>query len=267
MSGWTWKPRDARGEGLLYEPGNWGDILKALWVRAVMRYLVRVWGRDVEAVDPFAGAPDYDLPAASRRRLDRVEVDGALFAPFLDAGRWPSAAALLSASLPEGASPVICFDLDSGKRSRFCGDARFATARGPDGWAVAAERRPGSRGLLLLDPYDFLHEWKGRLDDVLAASAETNVLLYVYNRSARDPERLRDYRTFRHALADAWGEAPMRVGRVPADGFLAAAHHEVVWLPGPELCTRHDHDELLRELEQRAIAVDGAVRHSGVIEP
>lgn len=74
--GWRWRVAEAasnRDLNLLYEPGNWGDILKGMWAALAADALARrAGGRPLAYVDPFAGAPTYPLVAASRGRLDLV---------------------------------------------------------------------------------------------------------------------------------------------------------------------------------------------------
>ena len=50
---WNWKSRDGNQGGLLYESGNWGDLLKMLWLKAVLDWKSSV-ADSVPYFDPFA---------------------------------------------------------------------------------------------------------------------------------------------------------------------------------------------------------------------
>jgi hypothetical protein len=157
---------------------------------------------------------------------------------------------------------VRVFDLDPGRRARLEADPRLTVLPGEDGWAVAEAHAPGPAGLLLLDPYDLLAEWPERLPAVLALAERTTVLLYLYNRAARGEKHFRRYRDFRNRLAQR-RTAPRCLGRVPADGFLPRAHHELLLLPGPRLAASPRWRPLREELESVTAAVEAAVLAEG----
>ena len=71
MSNWSWKDGDVdlnRELNLLYEPGNWGDVLKSLWAVEVVAQL-EVAGPTLRVLDPYSGALDYPCTDAARQRL------------------------------------------------------------------------------------------------------------------------------------------------------------------------------------------------------
>lgn len=61
---WHWKVpglEDERQPGLLYEPGNWGDVLKGTWAAVTAGVLAAAIEdhRPLRYLDPFAGMPTY----------------------------------------------------------------------------------------------------------------------------------------------------------------------------------------------------------------
>ncbi len=266
---WSWKPKDADSANLLYEPGNWGDLLKGAWVVEAAGWLLAQFTRlACQYVDPFAGAPAYPLTAGTRARLAAVGPGrlAEVAEDFIEKGIWPSAAALVAAVSAEKAE-IRVFDNDPERRQSLAECPNFTVLDGEDGWEIATRRAPGERGLVLIDPYDFLKEWQTRLEGVLALAEKTSVLVYIYNRSARGREEFRQYRDFRNALDSQRGEKPKLLGRVAADSFLPAAHHEMLFLPGPA-CYEHDEsDSLIEALAAVTVKLDRVIRAGGVVEP
>jgi hypothetical protein len=264
---WRWKPKDAASGGLLYEPGNWGDLIKCAWLMEVLDRLREGLGT-FTCLDPFAGAPEYPLTPATRRRLDLL--GGSALArhllPFVAAGRWPSAAALASAW---GLAPrhLRVFDADGDRRSALAADPRFTLLDLRDGWDAAGDRDDaGAAHLLFLDPYDFLAEWRRRLPPILEHADHHPVLTYVYNRSARGGAHAEEYRAFRAELARGWGQRPRLCGRVAADGFLPLAHHEMLLLAGSTVAERLGWTGLVAGLSAITDTVADAVERSGRVD-
>ncbi len=261
-NGWSWTPKEGRSTPLRYEPGNWGDLLKAAWFVRILPWLEpraprqRIW-------DLFAGARTYPCPPSTRRRLDRLGdplVQEAV-APFLERDEWPSAAALTAALVGDRPSVLTVCDKDPARLETFRADSRFTVVPG-DGWALAREIEPVPFGFVVLDPYDYLEEWEERAPASLGLSLEATTLLYVFNRSAQGRERFRAYRDFRNTLTEARKGIPGVLGRAPADGFLPAAHHELFFLPSERAAQDGGTEALLQELEAAAAAVARAVRAS-----
>lgn len=251
MTDWIWRDHDGDGR-LLYEPGNWGDLLKAQWAVTVIWWLREQFpGRRLVLLDTFAGAPEYPLSTASRRRLGQLadaEFDK-LCRTWIDRGRWPSTATLGLAA-GEGAGRV--FDLDPGSRGEWAKVAGVELMTLDSGWNIEEQMLPDSAGLVLIDPYDLLAQWREYLASLVEMARKTTVLIYVYNRAVKSPERMRDYRNFRNALAGLRQDLPVIVGRTPADSFLPTAHHEMVLLPAQELVAHPAAEQLYDRLEEKA---------------
>ena len=73
---WHWKAPDlgAGGHaGLLYEPGNWGDLLKDAWVVRIVEACCQAKrGTSLRILDPFAGSPRYPLSDSARNRVEAI---------------------------------------------------------------------------------------------------------------------------------------------------------------------------------------------------
>lgn len=246
---WKWKGKDGSAGGLLYESGNWGDLLKMLWLSAILS-----WKRQFDAptnyLDTFAGDTSYPVGRKTLFRIRRAAMPEFAFleTPFIATGRWPSSASA-ARLLTEGRIEV--FDADFGRRQRWSAESEVAVPEAASGWDVLAGRDPDTDGVWLVDPYDFLSEWRQWLPMLLDKASQTTVLLYVYNRSAKNTEAFREYRAFRNALEDLRGDAPKRIGRIAADPFLPRSHHEMVFLPGAADRERESFDSLLATLASR----------------
>ena len=264
---WTWKEKNNAGGRLLYEPGNWGDILKAAWVTRAIQWLAETNGAArIRYVDTFAGAADYPASPRVKQRLALASLpDVRMFASdFLERGRWPSAARLAALALPNGA--VAVFDADAERRETFRDAGIFRMLDAECGWDAARDAAPDGTGLILLDPYDFLAEWRERLPFVLRLAERTNVLVYVYNRAARSREAFRDYRDFRNALDDARGGLRKVLGRAAADGFLPTAHHEMLFLPCPRVAESSAFEALREALADGAFRTAEGVTRAGAVD-
>jgi hypothetical protein len=245
--GWNWKSGDGSRGGLLYEPGNWGDLLKLLWLAAAIRW--KAGDGTVDYFDPFAGDVAYPLAEKTKERFNRAgpaELDF-VRAPFIEKGSWPSAAAA-AGCLPVGRRRV--FDADAEKLKRWSGEPGVETLAGESGWSVMAAREADPREIWLIDPYDFLADWRTSLPLVAGGSGKASILLYAYNRSAAAAEAFASHRAFRNALADARRGLPGCFGRTAADAFLPRAHHEMYFLPCPSDAAREDFPAFSATLER-----------------
>ncbi|RMG06291.1 MAG: hypothetical protein D6731_26140 [Planctomycetota bacterium] len=259
--GWSWKVADpaANAElGLLYEPGTWGDLLKAAWAVPLARR-VAVDGPPT-LLDPFAGAASYPLVPAAAERLRSAPSLGIedLLDDFLRRGRLPSTGALALAAAGEGARLVV-YDVHT---------ARRATWRGLPGVTVAEELRSGEEllaaraseaDLVLVDPYDLFERFEALLPAALSAQAP--LLLYLYNKAPRGPKALARYRAFRERLTALAGKRCVRVGRAPSDALLPRAYHEVLLVAPPPLARALD--PVLGDVTRRLAA---AVAEAGAYE-
>jgi hypothetical protein len=267
---WQWKPKDAPSAGLLYEPGNWGDLIKLAWLLEVVNALGAPHAdiETVSCVDPFAGAPDYPLTGGARQRLASLRSSplAARLGPSVARGRWPSAATLL-ADMGVPASNLRVFDADPARRAALADAGRFTVMDLADGWdALAAQMPAGPGGLLVLDPYDFMSDWRQHLARLAAAARRAAVLAYVYNRAARGEAHAQEYRAFRNALEEHLAGAPRLLGRVAADAFLPRAHHEMLLLPGPALSAPAVLDALAERLTAVTCRLAAVIEQSGLVE-
>jgi hypothetical protein len=270
---WNWKPKDAAGAGLLYEPGNWGDILKAAWVAEILPRLRARAGAEFRYADPFAGMPSYPLTPGAKAQLEKIR--GVAAAEVLrrfteECGEWPSAARVAAALMgDEARSAVSVCDADPDRRAALAGCPAFTMMRAEnvaDGWELAARGAPGEGGLLLIDPYDLLKEWKERIEAVTGASKKTSVLAYIYNRGSQGPGRLRHYLAFRKALEERLAGRPAVIGRVAADARLPSAWHEMLFIPSPECAKRTEFGEMIEALERTTREIDAVIREGGAVE-
>ncbi len=269
ISPWNWKGKDRTNGGLRYEPGNWGDCGKLLWLKALLDWKKREYGQ-VRYRDPFAGDVSYPLSGKTEFRLSLFPPASFRFIQekFLAVRRWPSAAAAVA----EYAADAAVWDLDESRLDNWHGiagvrifhDCEDGEERG--GWRLLAGAAGDAGELWLLDPYDFLAEWREVLPLVLEKSRRSTILLYIYNRSGRGPEAFRDYRAFRNRLEDGRPDLPKRLGRTPADAFLPACHHEMLFLPSEADCRRESLAELFSELGRTSWTVGEALRKAGEFE-
>lgn len=261
---WNWKSKDGGTGGLLYESGNWGDLIKMLWLKSVMEWKSR-FVNNVNYFDPFAGDVCYPL---GKRTLHRISQCGMpefdfLREAFLDRGFWPSAA---SGARLATAGRVEVWDADSGRRENWAGEAKIALLDGESGWRLLEQHITDPDAVWMIDPYDFLAEWRDHLQLVADKSRATTLLLYIYNRSARDDKDFREYRACKNALEDLRGDLPKRIGRAAGDVFLPRSHHEMWFLPSEADCAGPGLDSLSGRLADTAFRLENAMRRCGVCD-
>lgn len=266
---WNWKDKDGQSGGLLYEPGNWGDVIKGAWVVRIMGAVQRLGAERGAWIyrDVFAGAPSYPLTDRTRQRLGRVGLEALAAATegFRTEGLWPSAAAIAHAVMgPAAGISYELMDADPARAAAWRTCSWCEPVEAGNGWEAALETPVSARTLLVIDPYDCIAGMEYALPVLRAHADRCSILLYVYNRSARDREHLRQYRAFRSALDAVRRERPMLLGRVPADGFLPSAHHEMVFLPHGDAFPPPAVDALRTALEADTLRVDGAIAREGV---
>lgn len=241
-AGWKWKvgkqAENAR-LGMLYEPGNWGDILKGTWaVATAQSTALLLTNQRVRYLDPFAGAPTYPLTeGAGQRMRDLSTTELARHArTFVERGEWPSTALLVRAACREHGTDTLLhvFDAEETRRrawSDIPGAEVWEALPGEEMLAAAAEGKVPC-DLMLVDPYDFLAEWKALLPSILRLSERTSLLCYIYNRAPRSVGHLNLYRRFRKALGEGLAGRPFLLGRLASDERLPRAYHEMLLL-GP----------------------------------
>jgi hypothetical protein len=251
---WSWRVADRslnKDLNLLYEPGNWGDILKGTWAVLAARQAARsAGGGSFRLLDPFAGAPAYPLVDGARRRLEMAgegpfaEVQASHAARGLLAS---TAIAVREAAAREGAEAhLLVFDIDEARREawRSVPDATLLDVSSGDDAIRALEGDPDPPELVLVDPYDLFYRWERLLPGALAAARRSLVLLYAYNKAPRSPGDQRLYASFRRAIeARPAGEGAILIGRLPADAGVARAYHEVC-LAGPGAAVAALRDDL-----------------------
>ena len=261
-SPWNWKGKDGSRGGLLYEPGNWGDLLKMLWLTALLDWKTGAVGGGFDYFDPFAGAVDYPLGKNTARRFMDArppELDW-VRERFLARGVWPSSASL-AREMARGKTTV--YDADPERRETWRTLDGVTVAEGESGWDILRRQAPDSDAVWLVDPYDVLAEWRDNLDPLVEKAATVTTLVYIYNRSAGSPGAFKEYRAFRNAVADARGDAPFQWGRAASDGFLPRAHHETLLLPG-ESDARRGMDNLYAVLRERTMKLTAIINQAGL---
>ncbi len=77
---WNWKNKDGASGGLLYASGNWGDVLKMMWLLAIIAWKKENVTDSVNYFDPFAGDVHYPVSEKTLRRIKRC--DSARLAPL-----------------------------------------------------------------------------------------------------------------------------------------------------------------------------------------
>jgi hypothetical protein len=242
---WEWKTAGATAKarpGMLYEPGNWGDVLNGTWAAAVAGALARTKRPGpLVYLDPYAGAPSYPLTQGARERLFQLTGSelAALQAPFARRGLWASTALLVRAACEAAGCGAELRVYDLGAECR----AAWREIPGTEPLPVRSglQALEGARAaqtapdLILLDPYDFLAEWRELLPHALALAERSAVLTYVYSRAPRSAGYWNEYRRFRDALASGRTGGGYLVGRIPSDAVLPRAYHEVLLLGGSQI--------------------------------
>lgn len=224
MREWAWKdPKE--GALLRYEPGNWGDILKGEWLCC---WLESFTGPSLRYQDPFCGWQEYPVTETTRARVAASP-----------ARRYAGHLGYSSASLVQRQARSLGLSVES-----------FLSDRESPVQLVTCD-------LLLFDPYDFFERWPEWNELVLQAAQERDVILYLYNKSPRGVSQFRQYQ----ALRERWKDRPLQVGRVPADGLLPRAWHEV-WLTGPNAAK----PELVQKLRQCTLDLHRHISDQGAWE-
>ncbi|MCC8164770.1 MAG: hypothetical protein LIQ31_01150 [Planctomycetes bacterium] len=262
---WNWKAKDRSDGGLLYESGNWGDVLKFLWLTAVMQWKSTRY-ESVEYYDPFAGDVSYPLGNKTSARLAAANLEYfvGIENDFLKNHRWPSSA---SAVRPLFSGPAVVWEKDETRLSRWRTVRDVTVADGiTSGWDLLERRATGEAAVWLVDPYDILAEWRQWLPRILEQAVTSTVVLYIFNRSGKNNETFREYRAFRNALEDGRGPLLKRLGRAAADTFLARHYHEMLFLPSVTDIETPGFEELVEELGRRTFALQAAQMRAAVFE-
>lgn len=237
-AGWSWKVEETAqnpGLGLLYEPGNWGDVLKGTWAVEITRELVRSRppsSGPLRVLDPFAGAPTYPLTDSAARRLEWLGAS-----TFVESQRsWIESGELASTGLLVRTTALACgrpirVDVFDTAADRLETWAAIPEARRLTVASGEAALRTDDVDLILVDPYDLFDRWPEILPLACAAARKARVLLYLYNRAPRGGGHWRNYGALRRRLDDCGCGAAL-LGRLPSDLLVPRGFHEVVLL-GP----------------------------------
>ena len=257
---WSWRVAAAEenaGLGLLYEPGNWGDILKGTWARIVTSLLpLEASQQRVTCIDPWCGAPDYPLLETTARRLD--ELGSCRFIDsqrdWLEKGRLASTGSLIRQGLLERELQVDLrvFDSDPDRLDR------WSAVPGAKALSISSGEealKESEAELVLVDPYDFLASWEETLPLLGELAKSSTVLVYIYNRAPRGGQHTRDYNRFRDQLEQLGSS--YAAGRIGSDIVLPRAFHEMILLAPPGV-TGLLEDELARATRQLACKMSTA---------
>jgi hypothetical protein len=276
---WRWKSEDGSTSderGLLYEPGNWGDVLKGVWAVIAARWVIRARSLQIlRYSDPFAGSPAYPLVEAARRRLKSVPIAWFqdLQAPFVARNTLASTASLIREAVLQkaGGSEPRCtgvqrqiYDADPCRRERWndMADTAVLAAASAEEALERMTSADGRADFLLVDPYDLFDRSSEILPNALRRTGESVALLYLYNRSPRGGGHLRTYRALRQGLElAAKPAASLILGRIPADASLPRAYHEVI-LAGPKDIV----GSALPELNDATCALSQSITAAGAFE-
>ena len=240
---WSWrieKGQDNRRLGLLYEPGNWGDVLKGIWATLVTQSLIESDSLErSEAVavfrylDPFAGRATYPLIPSTKSRLRWLGAGDFVRAQkcWLERGELASTGLLVKqAATRSGVDATLeVFDIDPERLQSWQAVAKTHLLDIKSGEEALEDVEAD---LVLIDPYDLFDRWKSLLAAIVDAAQQAWVLLYLHNRSPRGGGHVRNYSAFRAELGRLAGRQIL-VGRIPSDVVLPRAFHEVVLL-GPD---------------------------------
>ncbi|MCZ7646708.1 MAG: hypothetical protein M5U26_15715 [Planctomycetota bacterium] len=237
---WRWKAAAAQAHAelnLLYEPGNWGDVLKGTWAVHLARTLAARAQDPVAYVDPYAGSPDYPLVPASARRLEQLGAGAARTfleaqAPHAARGRLASTGTLVREAIQAAGVKFEArvFDAEADRQLAWARVDGVEVLELPSGEATLEleARRVRAAELILIDPYDFLDRWGAWLPKLKRAALRSSVLVYLYDTSPRGAGHANQYRRFRKAL-EAWAqETPILLGRLAADARAPRAYHEML---------------------------------------
>lgn len=244
---WRWKPGDvsAPQSGLLYEPGNWGDVLKGTWAALIAREIAKAGKEDTFIYfDPFAGSPEYPLTRDARERFEGLPESAFKIAQrsFVERDCWASTACVVQSVLSAAgwAALLHVFDADLERRAAWSKCPRVVCLNASSGLDVLRDLvlHATSDGtyeeerldLVLVDPYDLFDRWGVFLDLAQDLAQRCPVLLYLYNKSPRGTGYADQYGRLRIALANRFRDCgvKVRLGRVPSDLKEPRAYHEVI---------------------------------------
>ncbi len=263
---WSWKGKDGSQGKLLYEPGNWGDLLKLVCLSEYCTWVLEQSGLSVARyLDPFAGAPSYPLGEKALYRCSqaRLAALSCIRDAFLARGLWPSTSSI-ARLLIDG--EVAVFDANPERQALWLANKDVKVCEGESGWEIVKQEKPQADALWLIDPYDIVSEWREHLSLLLEKAGYVTMFIYVYNRAAKDGNAFAEYRRFRNALDDGTAGLTKRVARIASDAFLPRAHHELIFLPTRSLAADPAFPGLLERLEYAVIGLNKAQGRAAVFD-
>ena len=268
---WHWKAPGLETDGqagLLYEPGNWGDLLKDAWVIRIVEACSRADRvAAFRILDPFAGRPCYRLSESARARVAAV-TDAGLSERLSHYGArdtFPSSGLLaLNVATATGLDARLrVFDGDRERLEQWRSVKNVEVLEAHSGVDALNDHRDAD--LVLVDPYDLFDHFRAILDACLPLAATRPVLFYLYNKAPRSQGHVEQYGAFRRALArgiaSASGAAAALVGRIPSDADLPRASHEVI-VAAPAVLLK----SLCSELKCVTIGLGAAIPGRGAFE-
>lgn len=259
-SPWTWKGKDGSSGKLLYEPGNWGDILKNLWLTILLSWMREDSSSPLEGYnDFFAGAPHYPLAEKTGRRFTRIafpEFD-CIKEPYINKRQWPSSASTVKLLCD---ATIKLYEKDPVRLEQWQSVPGVDFFHVDSGWEALSGVTPKTADINMVDPYDILAEWREIFPCFEGRFGKTTLLIYLYNKSALYREAFDNYRAFRNAVEDATGGLASCFGRIGSDPFLPRAHHEMWLLPERGLAESKEFMLLTERLAEKTHLLNQAQR-------
>ncbi len=234
---WSWKDKDREINdqlNLLYEPGNWGDLLKHLWAFELSRSILKSGLESIRLFDPFSGAESYPLTSATADRVAALPETLAHTLKPLCRERFPSTGSVFAGQFVSLDFACLICEQDQARRSTWTDLATFVEGTPIDRLKTYLKPNSGfSPNLVLWDPYDFFEQWSHAIPFLLQVARRADVLIYFLNKSPQAVGKLKNYQAMKARL-----DQKLLIGRVPADSLLPRSYHEL-WLMGPRA---HDVD-------------------------
>lgn len=231
---WSWKDKDRDNNdqlNLLYEPGNWGDLLKHLWAIELSKHRLHCGLESTQLFDPFSGAESYPLTVPTAERIDRLPPLLKDRLQPLCQQRFPSTGVVLHSYVEDGTFRAEICEQDPVRRATWSTPVQAVDETPLERlkhYLKSSGEQSGFRpNLALWDPYDFFEQWSHAIPFLLQFAHRCDLLIYFLNKSPQGVGKLRNYQAMRARV-----DQPLLVGRVGSDSLLPRSYHEM-WLLGP----------------------------------